>query len=141
MLVPARLRAPLVPAILAVAPLAAGAFGCGDGGKPAVQFASYERPTGNAPPPPVEPRGVTPGVGETLGGEDLPDDDQRLEPDKPLVDSLAERATVHVHSPGDVTCTGAAIAPRVIVTSRRCGKDGAGVVTVPSAEGYRVEIA
>lgn len=144
MLLPARPRVFAVPALVASAALAAsGALvaACGDGQKPAVQFANYERPTGNAPPPPVEPRGVTPGLGETPGGDDLPEDDELLEPDKPLVDTVAERATAHVHSPGDVTCTGAALAPRVVVTSRRCGKDGAGVVAVPEPAGYRVELA
>src|SRR4051812_48902286 len=61
---------------------------------------------------------------DTIG---LPADESVTEPEHPMVQTLQERATAHVHTPKDV-CSGVVIGPKEVLTAHQCMPDVTGVV-------------
>src|SRR5438132_52851 len=53
---------------------------------------------------------------ETIG---LPDDESVTEPEHPMVQTIQERATAHVHTPKDI-CSGIVIGPKEVLTAHQC---------------------
>ena len=53
---------------------------------------------------------------DTIG---LPDDEAIVEPEHPMVQTLQERATAHVHTPKDI-CSGIVIGPKQVLTAHQC---------------------
>lgn len=74
------------------------------------------------------------------GSKELDNDDEIVEPDRPMVGTAEERALVHVHSGKDV-CSGAMISPKVVLTSHQCFKNHRGVVVAGKDLEVKVEIA
>ncbi len=73
---------------------------------------------------------------------DLPNDETVTEPEHPMVQSVQERATAHVHTPKDI-CSGIVIGPKEVLTAHQCLPDVTGVVAVQPADkdAWRVEVA
>jgi hypothetical protein len=73
---------------------------------------------------------------------DLPDDETATEPEHPMVQTVQERATAHVHTPKDV-CSGIVIGPKEVLTAHQCMPDVMGVVAVADKDkdAWRVEVA
>jgi Trypsin len=71
---------------------------------------------------------------------DLPDDESAAEPEHPMVQSVQERATAHVHTPKDI-CSGMVIGPNEVMTAHQCMPDVMGVVPVTDKDAWRVEVA
>ena len=73
---------------------------------------------------------------------DLPDDESTTEPEHPMVQTVQERATAHVHTPKDV-CSGIVIGPKEVITAHQCMPDITGVVAVADKDkdAWRVEVA
>jgi hypothetical protein len=129
MMPPVRSRFPF-----ALAGAAAFSLFAGCGGASQVSFVAQEQPNNG---------------GETSvrlhsdpGGEQqLPDDEQIIEPEHPLVGNKSERALVHIHTP-DGVCSGAVIGKRTVVTAQQCIKGlPQGATAVPEGKEYRVEVA
>ncbi|HEY1959759.1 MAG TPA: serine protease [Polyangiaceae bacterium] len=70
----------------------------------------------------------------------LPDDEAAVEPEHPMVQSVQERATAHVHTPKAV-CSGVVIGPKQVLTAHQCLRDVSGVVAITDKDAWRVEIA
>lgn len=70
----------------------------------------------------------------------LPDDEANVEPEHPMVTTLPERATAHVHTPKDV-CSGMVIGPKEVITAHQCFPEVTGVCAVTDANAWRVEVA
>jgi hypothetical protein len=70
----------------------------------------------------------------------LPDDATNVEPEHPMVTTVQERATAHVHTPVDV-CSGMVIGPKEVITAHQCMPDVQGVVAVTDPNAWRVEVA
>jgi hypothetical protein len=72
----------------------------------------------------------------------LPDDETTTEPEHPMVQSVQERATAHVHTPKDV-CSGIVIGPKEVMTAHQCMPDVTGVVAIgdKDKDAWRVEVA
>jgi hypothetical protein len=70
----------------------------------------------------------------------LPDDESNVEPEHPMVQTVQERATAHVHTPKDI-CSGMVIGPREVVTAHQCLPDVTGVVAITEKDAWRVEVA
>jgi len=73
---------------------------------------------------------------------DLPNDEANIEPEHPMVQTVQERATAHVHTPKDI-CSGVVIGPKEVLTAHQCLPDLQGVVTVADKDkdAWRVEVA
>ncbi len=73
---------------------------------------------------------------------DLPEDESVTEPEHPMVQTVQERATAHVHTPKDI-CSGMVIGPREVITAHQCLPDVMGVVAVTDKDkdAWRVEVA
>jgi len=71
---------------------------------------------------------------------DLPEDESVTEPEHPMVQSVQERATAHVHTPKDI-CSGIVIGPKEVITAHQCMPDVTGVVAVTERDAWRVEVA
>jgi hypothetical protein len=73
---------------------------------------------------------------------DLPDDETAAEPEHPMVQTVQERATAHVHTPKDV-CSGIVIGPKEVMTAHQCMPDITGVLVVADKDkdAWRVEVA
>jgi hypothetical protein len=121
-------------AALAVTGVAALVVAPACGGASQVSFVAQERPDNG---------------GETSvrlhsdpGGEQqLPQDEEIVEPEHPLVGNKMERALVHIHTP-DGVCSGAVIGKRTVVTAQQCIKGfPGGANAVPDGKEYRVEVA
>lgn len=120
-------------------PLAAGVFlaGVAACGGSRVHVIGNEDPRTASGRGVASPRGV---AEEGEGGEELPDDEQSVEPDRPAAQTPQERVLVHVHTPAAV-CSGAVIGPRFVLTARQClGDAPVGAVPEELAERYRVEV-
>ncbi len=74
---------------------------------------------------------------DTIG---LPDDESVVEPEHPMVQTVQERATAHVHAPKDI-CSGIVIGPKEVLTAHQCFPDVSGVVAVTDKDAWRVEVA
>ena len=76
---------------------------------------------------------------ETIG---LPDDESVTEPEHPMVQTVQERATAHVHTPKH-TCSGIVIGPKQVLTAHQCMPDVTGVVAVDAKDkdAWKVEVA
>ncbi len=74
---------------------------------------------------------------DTIG---LPDDESVVEPEHPMVQTLQERATAHVHTPKDI-CSGIVIGPKEVLTAHQCLPDVTGVVPIADKDAWRVEVA
>lgn len=70
----------------------------------------------------------------------LPDDETVTEPEHPMVQSIQERATAHVHTPKDI-CSGIVIGPKEVMTAHQCLPDVTGVVAIDDKNAWRVEVA
>jgi hypothetical protein len=70
----------------------------------------------------------------------LPNDESAVEPEHPMVQSVQERATAHVHTPKDV-CSGIVIGPKEVLTAHQCLPDVSGVVPIADKDAWRVEVA
>lgn len=74
--------------------------------------------------------------------QELPTDEDNIEPEHPLADTRQERALVHIHGPDNMICSGVVIGPRLVATAQRCTKgEKKGVTTVAAPREYRVEVA
>lgn len=105
-----------------------------------VSFVSTERPAAQgaqgALPPPSAAHAENPN-----GTNELPSDDEIIEPDRPAADSPQERALVHIHGPEGVVCSGVMLAPSVVATAAQCLKrEAKGAAALPPSREYRVEV-
>lgn len=74
--------------------------------------------------------------------QELPTDDDVIEPEHPLADTRQERALVHIHGPDGTVCSGVVLGPKLIATAQRCTRgEKKGVTTVAAPREYRVEVA
>ena len=71
---------------------------------------------------------------------DLPEDEATIEPEHPMVQTVQERATAHVHTPKDI-CSGMVIGPREVLTAHQCMLDVSGIVPITDKDAWRVEVA
>ncbi len=70
----------------------------------------------------------------------LPDDESVTEPEHPMVQTVQERATAHVHTPKDI-CSGIVIGPKEVITAHQCLLDVTGIVSITDTDAWRVEVA
>lgn len=90
-----------------------------------------------------DPRTSTSGASLHQHNDDtinLPDDETVTEPEHPMVQTVQERATAHVHTPKDI-CSGVVIGPKEVLTAHQCLPDVTGIVAVTDKDAWRVEVA
>lgn len=76
------------------------------------------------------------------GTQELPSDDEVVEPEHPAADTVQERALVHIHAPDGSVCSGVVVAPRLVATAQQCVKaEHEGATVLFSERSYRVEVA
>lgn len=117
-----------------------GAIALGCGGNSQVSFVSNERPSAYGAPQGVGAPGAARANEHPNGANELPNDDETIEPEHPVMDTKQERALVHIHGPKDV-CSGVVVAPRVVATAQQCLHGiGKGVTALGPDREYRVEV-
>lgn len=106
-----------------------------------VSFVSNEQPVAQGAPVGAPPPAAA--HAENPNGEgELPDDDEQIEPDRPVADTPQERALVHIHSPSGGVCSGVVLAPAVIATAQQCLKaEPKGATQLGPSHEFRIEIA
>lgn len=115
--------------------LCAAAFLLGCGGNAQVGFVNQERPSNTGGSQLVHH------AHNQTGSKELDNDDEIVEPDRPMVGTAEERALVHVHA-GKEVCSGAMVSQRVVLTSHQCFRSQRGVGVVgKDLDSVKVEIA
>lgn len=107
-----------------------------------VSFVSNERPTAQGAPAGMPPPSAAHAENPN-GTNELPNDDEIIEPDRPAADSREERALVHIHGPSGIVCSGVMLGPSIVATAQRCVRGEGrtkGVTELSAAREYRVEI-
>lgn len=128
--------------VLGVSFVAMGGVGCA--GPSQVSFVSTERPSqqGERFGTNVQPREAAHAEDPNGTHQQLPADDEIVEPDRPAVETKQERALVHIHAPGGVVCSGVVLGTKLVATSQQCLKgEPKGATALPAAREYRVEVA
>lgn len=105
-----------------------------------VTFVSNERPTAQGAPVGVPPPSAAHAENPN-GTNELPNDDEIIEPDHPAADSRQERALVHIHGPNNVVCSGVMLGPSLVATAQQCLKaEAKGATELAASREYRVEV-
>lgn len=115
-------------------------MGCG-GSPPPVSFVSNEQPTAQGAPNTSLDKAAARRENPNGGASELGEDEQ-VEPEHPLADTKQERATVHIHGPGNRVCSGVVIGSKLVATSQRCLRGLApGAQLLSATTAYRIEVA
>lgn len=117
-------------------------LGCGSSAPP-VSFVSNEQPNSQGAPNTNLDRGAA-RIENPNGGERSNElgEDEQVEPEHPLAETKQERATVHIHGPGNRVCSGVVVGAKLVATAQFCLKGlSAGVQPLPTGTEYRVEVA